>query len=139
MPGGKMVKDMKICNAEGSMNNQILLTGGNLNSKKGFLSIIRYGLKLKSITTANCASPVGMWSIKKHVTDKYHSYVVLTYASRKTLTFHHDSGNNKMVQTNDLRLSESDLTIDLTRFGDNSLVQVSPFRIKYVTKEGASK
>jgi len=44
-----------------------------------------------------------------------------------------------MVQTNDLRLSESDLTIDITRFGDNSFTQVSPFRIKYFTKERVSK
>ena len=119
------------------MNNQIILTGGYPNSKKGYLSIIRYGLKLRSLITANCSSPLGIWTIKKNNNDKYHSYIVLTYSTRKTVTYMFDQ--KKMVQSNDLRLSENDLTIEITRFGDNSLVQVAPFRIKYNTRDGVGK
>ena len=120
------------------MNNQILLTGGCGQGRKGFLNIIRYGLKLRPVVSINCSAPHGIWTVKKNVNDKYHSFVVITYnQSRKTLTFHIE--NNKLVQSNDLRLSEGDLTIHITRFGDNSLVQVSPFKIRYTTREGISK
>ena len=104
MRSGTIIRDMKLCNVESSMNNQILLTGGYGQSKKGFLNIIRYGLKLRQIVGVACSTPYGIWTVKKNVNDKHHSYIVITYSgSRKTLTFHIE--NHKLVQTNDLRLS----------------------------------
>ena len=96
MKASTLIRDMKICNVEGTMNNQILLTGGYGQGKKGFLNIIRYGLKLRSVVSINCSAPHGIWTVKKNVNDKYHSFVVITYnQSRKTLTFHIE--NNKLV------------------------------------------
>ena len=121
------------------MNNQILLTGGYLNSKRGFLSIIRYGLKLKILLTVSCGNPSGIWALKRNVNDKYHSFLVITYSSsRKTLTYYIEN-NQKAVQSNDLRLSKGDLSLDIVRFGDNSMVQVTPFKLRYTTREGIVK
>ena len=137
MSGGRLIRDMRICNVEGSMNNQILLTGGRPNSRRGFLSIIRYGLKLRCYLSVNSPVPVGIWTVKRHVSNKHHSFIVLSYSSRKTVTFLLDS--NKMIQNNELRLDEEELTMNVTRFGDNSLVQVKAFSLKFITKEGSSQ
>ena len=118
------------------MNNQILVTGGRPNSKKGFLSITRYGLKLKTILSVNCTAPLGIWTIKKQSSDLYHSYIVLTYSTRKTVTYLYEV--NKIVQCNDLKLSDSELTLNVTRFGDNSIVQVAHFMVKYISNNGTS-
>lgn len=103
MPGGKMIRDMKICNVEKSMNNQILLTGSHPDGKTGFLSIIRYGLKLKTLLSVNCTNPAGIWSIKRHISDKNHTYIVLTYQQRRTITYLYDS--HKLTQINELKLA----------------------------------
>jgi hypothetical protein len=137
MSGGRLIRDMKICNVEKSMNNQILLTGGRPNCKKGFLSVIRYGLKIRSIISINCAIPVGVWAVKKHAWDKFHTYIVLSLSSRKTHTFIYDP--NKLTRTDELKLDDNELTMNVSRFGDNSLVQVAAFRLKYINKEGNSR
>jgi len=98
MQGGRMIRDMKICNVEKSMNNQILLTGGHPDGKSGFLSVIRYGLKLKSLLSVNCTNPAGIWTIKRHVGDKYHTYIILTYSQRRTIIYLYDS--HKLTQNN---------------------------------------
>ncbi len=119
------------------MNNQILLTGGRPNSKKGFLSVIKYGLKLKSHLSISCTPPIGIWSLKKHIQDKYNSYVVLTFPSRKTSTFHYEA--SKLVPNTELRLDENEITLHTVRFFDNSLVQVVPSKLKYINKDGIAR
>jgi hypothetical protein len=78
------------------MNNQILLTGSRPDGKSGFLSVIRYGLKLKSLLSVNCTNPLGIWAIKRHISDKHHTYIVLTYQQRRTITYLYDS--HKLTQ-----------------------------------------
>jgi hypothetical protein len=134
---GRVVRDMRISNLEKGMNNQILLTGGRPRSKKGFLSVIKYGLKLKSHLSVSCTSPVGIWAVKQHVSEKYHSHVVLAFSNRKTLTFHYDG--SKLIPRSDLRLDENELTLHVVRFGDNSLVQVVPSKLKFISREGTHK
>jgi hypothetical protein len=84
------------------MNNQLLITGGRPCGKKGFLSIMKYGLKVKTHLSINIPTPVGMWVLKKNVNDKYHSYIVTSLLSRKTTTYYHD--NYKLCLTHELRL-----------------------------------
>lgn len=119
------------------MNNQILLAGGRPNCNRGFLSVIKYGLKLKSHLSVSCTAPNGIWAIKRHISEKYHTHIVLGFSNRKTLTFHYDS--NKLIPSNELRLDENEMTLLVCRFGDNSLVQVVPSKIKFINKDGSSR
>ena len=47
LPSAKVIKDMKVGNFENTINKQILVTGSKNGGKKGFYSIIKYGLKVK--------------------------------------------------------------------------------------------
>ena len=47
LPSSKVIKDMKVGNFENTINKQILVTGSKNGGKKGFYSIIKYGLKVK--------------------------------------------------------------------------------------------
>ena len=84
------------------MNNQILLLGGRPNGRSGFLSIIRYGLKIRSYLSVNITNPLNIWIIKRNVFDKYHSYLIIYLQSRKTITFYLDG--KKLVQCHDLKI-----------------------------------
>lgn len=99
---GRVIRDMKISSLEKGMNNEILLTGGRPRSKRGFLSVIKYGLKLKSHLNVSSNVPQGIWAIKQHVSEKYHSYIVIAFNQRKTSTFYYDG--SKLHPKSDLRL-----------------------------------
>lgn len=71
------------------MSNQILITGGRPCTKKGFISIMKYGLKVKTHLSINLPTPQGIWAIKKNVNDKYHTFIVISLSSRKTNTYYH--------------------------------------------------
>lgn len=81
------------------MNSQLNIAGGRAGGKKGFLSILKYGLKVQSMPTINTLAPYGIWCLKKSVTDKHHSYIVITYQSRKTITYAFET-RNKLSMTN---------------------------------------
>lgn len=72
---------------KGMANSQIILTGGRPKGKKGFYTIIKYGLKVKECLAINFACPVGIWCLKKSISDKFHSYIVFTFPTRKTVTY----------------------------------------------------
>lgn len=99
--------------------------------------MIKYGLKLKSHLSVSCTAPNGIWAIKRHISEKYHTHIVLGFSNRKTLTFHYDS--NKLIPSNELRLDENDMTLLVSRLADNSLVQVVPSKIKFINREGSSR
>ena len=84
------------------MNNQILITGGRPCGKNGFLSIMKYGLKVKTHLSINIPTPSSIWAIKRNVNDKYHTFIVVSLAGRKTTTYYHD--NYKLFPTHELRL-----------------------------------
>ena len=102
MEEGRIIRDLKICNIEKGMSNQILVTGGRPGSKRGFLSVMKHGLKMKIHISINLASTQGIWPIRRHTSDKHHSYIVISFANKKTTTYIHDCG--RLTPTNELRL-----------------------------------
>lgn len=132
MNAGRVIRDMKISNVEKGLNNQILLTGGRPSNKKGFLSIIKYGLKMKSYLSVSCTAPSGIWALRRHPQDRYHTFVVLSFSNRKTMSFAHE--NSKLLPTTELRLDENEQTLHVTRMADGSLVQIVPSKMKIITK-----
>jgi hypothetical protein len=42
-----VVKDMKVASMEKGAASQLVITGGRCGSKKGFVSVLKYGLKVK--------------------------------------------------------------------------------------------
>ena len=97
-----MIKDMKILNLEKNTSSQIVLAGGRPGNKRGFLSVLKYGLKVKEYLAINFANPVGAWCLKKSLTDNHHSYIIFTFGNRKTTCYHFD--NNMLFQSNQLKL-----------------------------------
>ena len=87
------------------MNNQILLVGGRTQSRKGFLSVIRFGLKIKNHLSINTGVPLNIWAVKKYAGDKYHSYIVLSFSTRKSVVYCHD--NKKLILNNELKIEEN--------------------------------
>jgi hypothetical protein len=85
------------------MNNQLLITGGRSGGKKGFLSILKYGLKIQSWLTIGMLAPSNVWCLKKSVADRYHSYIVVSYVSRRTTVYYCES-RSKFIQVTELRL-----------------------------------
>jgi hypothetical protein len=84
------------------MNNQILVTGGRPGSKRGFLSVMKHGLKMKVHISIKLSNMLGIWPVRRHASDKHHSYIVISFTSRKTMTYYHDNG--KLIPTYELRL-----------------------------------
>lgn len=132
MNAGRVIRDMKICNVEKGLNNQILLTGGRPSNKKGFLSIIKYGLKMKSHLSVSCTAPSGIWALRRHPQDRNHTFVVLSFSNRKTMSFVHE--NSKLLPTTELRLDENEQTLHVTRMADGSLVQIVPSKMKVISR-----
>lgn len=87
IPCSRMIRDMKLINLEKSVSSQIIITGGRPGNKKGFLSVLRYGLKVKEYLTVNFMNPVGAWCLKRSIADKQHSYIVFTFSNRKTSSY----------------------------------------------------
>lgn len=91
MENSRQIRDMKIVNLEKAMNNQLLITGGRSGGKKGFFSIIKYGLKSQPWLTIQMLAPTNIWCLKKSVNDKHHSYIVVSYISRKTIVYYFEN------------------------------------------------
>ena len=135
IPSGKIVRDLKIY--PDKTTNHLVVVGGRPNTHQGFLYAIRYGLKYRSHFTINTTPPTSFWAIKRHVSDKHHSHIVLSYSSRKTVTYLIDS--NKLIPTSELHIDEQELSVHVVRMADNMLVQVVPSKIKYINREGSGK
>ena len=91
MAGPRMIRDMKILNMEKGTSSQIVIAGGSPGNKKGFLSVLKYGLKVREYLNISFVNPVGAWCLKKSLADKHHSYIVFTFGNRKTSCYHFDN------------------------------------------------
>ena len=104
---------------------------------KGFVSVMKYGLRVKECLAIHSIIPLGIWCLKRNNSDPHHSYIVLTYPSRKTNTFYFES--NKLSSTYDLRLDENETSLHVTRLYDGSTVQVMASRIRHITSDNGIK
>jgi hypothetical protein len=93
---------MRLANLEKNVSSQIFLTGGRPGNKKGFLSVLKYGLKVKEYLTVSFMNPVGAWCLKRSMGDKHHSYIVFSFASRRTASYSFE--NSMLSHTNELKL-----------------------------------
>jgi hypothetical protein len=50
-------------------------------------------------------NPLGAWCLKKSIADKHHSYIIFSFANRKTSSYYFE--NNMLSHTNELKLEES--------------------------------
>jgi hypothetical protein len=133
----RMIRDMKVANIEKSVSSQIILTGGRPGNKKGFLSILKYGLKVKEYLTVNFMNPIGAWCLKKSISDKHHSYIVFSFASRKTASYSFE--NSMLSHTNELKLEEFEATLHVNKFHDGSIVQVTASKIRHIQRENYNR
>lgn len=107
-----------------------MITGGRCGSKKGFLSVLKYGLKVKEYLNVNFVSPIGAWCLKRSNTDRHHSYIVFSFSNRKTSCYLFE--NNMLSHTNELRLDESETSLHVNKLADGSIVQVTASKIRHI-------
>ena len=79
-------------------------------------------------------APAGIWVLKKNVSDKHHTYIVSSTANRRTMVYVNEGG--KLGLTNELKLDGEESTMNVTRFHDNSMVQVGMYKLKLFSKDG---
>ena len=78
------------------------MTGGYRDGKRGFFEVVKYGSKLRTLVNVKSLMPTGIWVLKRNVSDKHHTYIITSMASRKTTVYVSD--NSKLVVTNELKL-----------------------------------
>jgi hypothetical protein len=60
---------MKVLHASTSINSEILVTTAKCGSKKGYLSIIKHGIKVVELNAISYQAPNGIWCLKKKQLD----------------------------------------------------------------------
>ena len=108
-----------------------MVLAGGWPGGPGFITVMKYGLKVKESLAIRSATPSGVWCIKKRTQDRFHSFIVITFPSRKTNSLVFEG--QKFVSTFDLRLDENESSLHVTRLWDNSVVQVMASRVRHVT------
>ena len=130
LEAGKMFRDLKMLGQDKPEGGEMILSGG-WPGGSGFITVMKYGLKVKESLAIRSAVPSGLWCLKKCSNDRYHTYIVLGFPNRKTSSLILDG--QKFVNTYDLRLDENESSLHVSRLWDNSVVQVMPSRIRHVT------
>lgn len=83
------------------------------------------------MTSIAYQAPLAIFSIKQSASDVFHSHIVLSYPSRTTSLV---VSSTSFQTCTTLRLDYSSPTLAVARLQDDSLLQVTPYRVR-IAKE----